>query len=253
MDDFLPLDPTQDLIFPPELMLLARQQGSGRLVFQGERLCWISPGNLAELLELKAQHPSAPLVIGNTTIGISFGAGCSLSVMKDELKRVMSELSEEKVEVYRALLQTVSCLAGKQIRNMAVTCVGQIIGAIVADTRENPRRAVECVKVTYEDLTPVLFTIEEAIEQQSFYNPQRKLERGSVDGAWESVDHIFEGEIYMGGQEHFYMETQGLIAVPKGEDGEMELFAATQHAAFTQVRADPMYLTVTQRMQLSHR
>ncbi|XP_033860545.1 aldehyde oxidase 5 isoform X1 [Acipenser ruthenus] len=577
-DDFLPLDPTQDLIFPPELMLLARQQGSGRLVFQGERLCWISPGNLAELLELKAQHPSTPLVIGNTTVGpnmklkgvshpliiapagivelsvvknledgISFGAGCSLSVMKDELKRVVSELSEEKVEVYQALLQTLSCLAGKQIRNMAtlggnilsanpkydlnsilsaggctltlaskgglreihlneefftgfektairpdevllsvyvphsrqwefmlafrqaqrrefsfsivnsgmkvvfkegtnvvddirmffggvgptmvrtkhmcqelvgrpwneellteacrllldeiplqasahggmvefkktltlsflfkfylhvlqrlrekglcvdelpseylsalksfrnevpqgqhryqvvsaaqfsddpigrpylhqsafkqatgeavyyddlpsiegelflvpvtssrphakiisidaaaalsmpgvaaflsapdvpgnnrrswfgdieelfveeeVTCVGQIIGAIVADTRENARRAVECVKVTYEDLTPVLFTIEEAIEQQSFYNPQRKLERGSVDGAWESVDHIFEGEIYMGGQEHFYMETQGLIAVPKGEDGEMELFAATQHAAFTQ-------------------
>lgn len=43
-------------------------------------------------------------------------------------------------------------------------------------------------------------------------------------------------EIYMGGQEHFYMETQGLIAVPTGENEEMDLFVATQHAAFTQVR-----------------
>lgn len=43
------------------------------------------------------------------------------------------------------------------------------------------------------------------------------------------------GEMYMGGQEHFYMETQGLIAVPKPEAGEMELYVASQHAAYTQV------------------
>lgn len=42
-------------------------------------------------------------------------------------------------------------------------------------------------------------------------------------------------EIYMGGQEHFYIETQGMIAVPKGENDEMDLFMATQHAAFNQV------------------
>lgn len=32
------------------------------------------------------------------------------------------------------------------------------------------------------------------------------------------------------------METQGLIAVPKGENEEMDLFVSTQHAALTQVR-----------------
>ena len=32
----------------------------------------------------------------------------------------------------------------------------------------------------------------------------------------------------MGGQDHFYMETQGCIAVPKGENGEMEIFASAQ-------------------------
>ncbi|XP_066544629.1 aldehyde oxidase 5 [Amia ocellicauda] len=115
-----------------------------------------------------------------------------------------------------------------------VTCVGQIIGGFVANTREEAKRAAERVKIKYEDLSPVFFTIEEAIQHQSFFKPERKLERGNVEEAFEKVDCILEGEIYMGGQEHFYMETQGVIAVPKGEDGEMHLFVGTQHAAYTQ-------------------
>ena len=39
----------------------------------------------------------------------------------------------------------------------------------------------------------------------------------------------------MGGQEHFYLETNACLAVPKGEDGEMELFVSTQNANETQV------------------
>uniref|UniRef100_A0A8C9U8Q7 Aldehyde oxidase 5 n=1 Tax=Scleropages formosus TaxID=113540 RepID=A0A8C9U8Q7_SCLFO len=119
-------------------------------------------------------------------------------------------------------------------RPLQVCCVGQIIGAVVAESREQAKRAAERVRVTYDDLSPVFFTIEEAIQHQSFFNPKRKLERGNVDEAFGKVDRILEGEMYMGGQEHFYMETQGLIAVPRGEDGEMDLYVATQHAAFTQ-------------------
>lgn len=43
-------------------------------------------------------------------------------------------------------------------------------------------------------------------------------------------------------QEHFYLETQVTIAVPKGEDGEMELFVSTQNPTFTQVGQGFMYL-----------
>uniref|UniRef100_A0A4W5P544 Aldehyde oxidase 5 n=1 Tax=Hucho hucho TaxID=62062 RepID=A0A4W5P544_9TELE len=63
-----------------------------------------------------------------------------------------------------------------------------------------------------------------------------KLGRGDVDKAFETVDQILEDEVYLRGQEHFYMETQGLIAMPKRENGELELFVASQHAAYTQVR-----------------
>uniref|UniRef100_A0A8C1YA85 Aldehyde oxidase 5 n=1 Tax=Cyprinus carpio TaxID=7962 RepID=A0A8C1YA85_CYPCA len=115
-----------------------------------------------------------------------------------------------------------------------VICVGQIIGAIVAETREQAKRAAEQVDITYEDIQPVFFTIEEAIEHQSFFDPKRKLERGNLEEGFEKADHILEDELYMGGQEHFYMETQGLIAIPKGEAGELELYVASQHAAYTQ-------------------
>ena len=36
-------------------------------------------------------------------------------------------------------------------------------------------------------------------------------------------------------QEHFYLETQATVAVPKGEDNEMELFVSTQNPTYTQV------------------
>lgn len=45
------------------------------------------------------------------------------------------------------------------------------------------------------------------------------------------------GELYIGGQEHFYLETHCTIAVPKGEEGEMELFVSTQNTMKTQVGA----------------
>lgn len=40
-----------------------------------------------------------------------------------------------------------------------MTCVGHIIGAVVADTPEHAERAAHVVKVTYEDL-PAIITIE---------------------------------------------------------------------------------------------
>lgn len=46
---------------------------------------------------------------------------------------------------------------------------------------------------------------------------------------------IASGEVCLGGQKHFYMETQSMLAVPKGEDKEMDLYVSTQHPAIVQV------------------
>uniref|UniRef100_A0A8C9SVW9 Xanthine dehydrogenase/oxidase n=1 Tax=Scleropages formosus TaxID=113540 RepID=A0A8C9SVW9_SCLFO len=115
-----------------------------------------------------------------------------------------------------------------------VTCVGHIIAAIVADTQAHAQRAAKAVKITYKELKPVV-TIQEAISCKSFYQPTRKIEQGNIEEGFKKADHILEGEMHIGGQEHFYLETNCTLAVPRGEDGEMEMFVSTQSTSKTQM------------------
>ncbi|XP_042789247.1 xanthine dehydrogenase/oxidase-like isoform X2 [Panthera leo] len=114
-----------------------------------------------------------------------------------------------------------------------VTCIGHIIGAVVTDTREHAQRAAQAVRITYEDL-PAIITIEDAIAKDSFYEPELKIEKGNLTKGFSEADNIVSGELYIGGQEHFYLETHCTIAVPRGEAGEMELFVSTQNTMKTQ-------------------
>ncbi|XP_068165396.1 xanthine dehydrogenase/oxidase [Antennarius striatus] len=115
-----------------------------------------------------------------------------------------------------------------------VTCVGHIIGAVVADTQLHAQRAAKAVKIQYEELQPVV-TIQEAIAAQSFFKPMRIIQKGDLEAGFKQADHILEGEMHIGGQEHFYLETNITLAVPRGEDGEIELFVSTQSASKTQL------------------
>lgn len=44
-------------------------------------------------------------------------------------------------------------------RYFQVTCVGQVIGAVIAETKDAALKAAQAVKVEYEDLPPII-TIE---------------------------------------------------------------------------------------------
>jgi len=114
-----------------------------------------------------------------------------------------------------------------------VFTVGQPIGMVLADTAKRAEQAARAVKVEYEDL-PAIFTIEEAIEHESYFNHFRHIKNGDTEKAFAEADHVFTGVCRMGGQEHFYLETQACLAVPKPEDGEMEIFSSTQNPAETQ-------------------
>lgn len=46
---------------------------------------------------------------------------------------------------------------------------------------------------------------------------------------------ISSGEIQLGGQEHFYMETQSMLVVPVGEETEFNVYISTQWPALVQV------------------
>uniref|UniRef100_A0A8C5SZD1 xanthine dehydrogenase n=1 Tax=Laticauda laticaudata TaxID=8630 RepID=A0A8C5SZD1_LATLA len=409
--EFQPLDPTQEPIFPPEL--LTQKNPVEQLCFKGERVMWLQPSTLKELVSLKAQHSNAKLVVGNTEVGkkvnsgeyfsafkqasrreddiaivtcgmrvqfqegtnrleeikLSYGGMAPTTVMavktcqkligrewkEDLLQEACRLLAEEMnlspsapggmVDFRRTLVlsfffkfyltvlqkhvklngnvsfsfhmaivpneQSIDDMVGRPLMHLSaakqasgeavycddipsytnelyltlvtsskahakiisidtteaqnvpgfvcfvsnqdvpgsntsgicndetifakdiVTCVGHIIGAVLADTQEHSRRAAKAVKILYEELTPII-TIQEAIEKESFFKTDRKIEKGNIKKGFEEADHIVEGEMHIGGQEHFYLETHCTIAVPKGEDGEMELFVSTQNLAKTQ-------------------
>ncbi|XP_055429028.1 aldehyde oxidase isoform X1 [Bubalus kerabau] len=115
-----------------------------------------------------------------------------------------------------------------------VFCVGQLVCAVIADSEVQAKRAAQRVKIVYQDLEPLILTIEEAIQNKSFFERERKLETGNVDEAFKMVDQILEGEIHIGGQEHFYMETQSMLVVPKGEDKEIDVYVSTQFPKYIQ-------------------
>ncbi len=109
-----------------------------------------------------------------------------------------------------------------------VTSQGQVIGAIVADTQAIAQKAARMVDIKYEELSPIVVTIDDAIKHKSYHIGSPKLlVNGDVDKAFADADVIVEGECRMGGQEHFYLETQATLAIPR--EDELELIASTQH------------------------
>ena len=114
-----------------------------------------------------------------------------------------------------------------------VFTAGQPIGVVLATSAKQAEAGMRAVKVEYEDL-PAIFTIEEAVEANSFFDHYHYINNGDVEKAFEDSDHVFTGVARMGGQEHFYLETQACVVVPKPEDGEMEIYSSTQNPSETQ-------------------
>lgn len=99
-----------------------------------------------------------------------------------------------------------------------VVCCGQVIACVVADTQALAQRAARLVNVTYKPLEPVIITMQDAIKHGSFYHEHgRTIINGDVDQAMMEAEHVLEGTFQMAGQEHFYLETQAVIVVPKGK------------------------------------
>lgn len=109
---------------------------------------------------------------------------------------------------------------------------GQAIGLVYAETALKAQEAARAVRVEYEELEPIV-TIDEAIKARSFYKYGKDLRKGAPPDKMEEVfakcDRVFEGEARMGGQEHFYLETNAAMVIPHAEDNSLEVWSSTQH------------------------
>ncbi|MDQ1922800.1 xanthine dehydrogenase molybdopterin binding subunit [Massilia pseudoviolaceinigra] len=108
-----------------------------------------------------------------------------------------------------------------------VMYVGQPIFIVIADTHDHARRAARLGQVTYEEL-PAILTPQAARAAQSYVLPPMRLARGDYQAAFEKAPRSVKGELYVGGQEQFYLEGQISYAIPK-EDKGMLVLCSTQH------------------------
>ncbi len=109
---------------------------------------------------------------------------------------------------------------------------GQVIFAVVAETRMQARKAAKRAKISYKEETPVL-TIDDAIAANSKILPDYTMTRGNAEPALEAGPHRLKGQIEIGGQEQFYLEGQISLAIP-GEAGEITIHCSTQHPSEVQ-------------------
>lgn len=152
--------------------------------------------------------------------------------------------------------------------NQQIICWGQPIGLVVAKDRWTAQRAAYFIQtelIDYAPVTPVL-TIDEGVAQKTFFPQQPpnnvhipSITRKGSDEKWLKDPErpmkgclVVEGEMGNEAQEHFYMETQGALALPEAQ-GRMTIYAGTQQGSSVQssvaqlLNIDNSAVTVFQR------
>ena len=105
--------------------------------------------------------------------------------------------------------------------------VGQPIFLVVAESHLAARKAARLGRITYAE-RPAILTIDAALAAGSrFEGGPVVWSRGDASVALDGAAHLAEGEFEIGGQEHFYLESQAALALPL--DQGVEIKCSTQH------------------------
>jgi xanthine dehydrogenase large subunit len=108
-----------------------------------------------------------------------------------------------------------------------VEFVGQPVLAVAAKDLATARQAALAAIIEYEDLEPVLDVVE-ALRKRHFVLDSHTHQRGDSATALAGARHRLQGALHIGGQEHFYLETQ-IASVMPTEDGGMIVYSSTQN------------------------
>lgn len=110
---------------------------------------------------------------------------------------------------------------------------GQPLFAVVAETREQARRAAAQAKARYDEAPALLDIAAARAAGSDLVTEPLKLERGDVAAALAASPRRLKGSMAIGGQDHFYLEGQIALAIP-GEDEDMLVLSSTQHPSEVQ-------------------
>jgi xanthine dehydrogenase large subunit len=105
---------------------------------------------------------------------------------------------------------------------------GQVVFAVVAETREAARRAARLAKIDIATERAAI-TVEDALEQATEdVLPSYEFNRGDPDKLIAASKAQISDSFHVGGQEHFYLEGQVAMAMPEEGSG-MIVYSSTQH------------------------
>ncbi len=105
---------------------------------------------------------------------------------------------------------------------------GQAMFAVIAETREQARRACRLAKIEYDE-EPFVTDIKDLDRRNGkLVTPPLTLKRGDAAAAIEAAPRRIAGSMRIGGQDHFYLEGHIAMAIP-GEDMDVTVHSSTQH------------------------
>ncbi|MBU1294767.1 MAG: xanthine dehydrogenase molybdopterin binding subunit [Gammaproteobacteria bacterium] len=110
--------------------------------------------------------------------------------------------------------------------------IGQSIFAVAATSLRAAKQAVALAEIEYKPREATLHP-RQSLERQEFVLPTHTISCGDAKGALETAPNKLKSDMYIKGQEHFYLEGQISVATPN-EDGGVQVFASSQHPAEVQ-------------------
>ncbi|SET14163.1 xanthine dehydrogenase molybdopterin binding subunit [Paracoccus homiensis] len=110
---------------------------------------------------------------------------------------------------------------------------GQPVFAVIAETRDQARRAARKARISYQELPHALDPIAARDAGMGYVTDPLTLRRGDAGAAMQAAPRRIKGRFGIGGQDHFYLEGQIAMAVP-GEDDDMVIHVSTQHPSEVQ-------------------
>ena len=115
-----------------------------------------------------------------------------------------------------------SIFSGSQLMH-----VGQVMGLVVGHSHTQMRHAARQMRLQTEQQPPLLHA-RDALQAASFVLPQVTVQCGNPLQALAHAPHLLQGTLEVGGQEHFYLESQIAYAIPQ-ENGQWLIHSSTQH------------------------
>ncbi|MEQ5802265.1 xanthine dehydrogenase molybdopterin binding subunit [Halomonas sp. H10-9-1] len=117
-----------------------------------------------------------------------------------------------------------------------ISYAGQVLFAVAAESQRAAREAVKAALdagVVEIDERPASLDAVAAAERGEFVRPSHVQQSGDWQAALTTAPLVVEGEQFVGGQEHFYLEGQACLVTPTEDEGVV-VHTSNQHPSETQ-------------------